>query len=197
MPTDVPVKFAGELCDRLDKALRSTEMNLSSVASLVVTVIRDELWRERVVRTGEVIKCESFLKLLTSPPLHGYGEDPKRIQSLLRDHPEAEKMFMEATTAKHGGDHTSEQGKQSKTNNISLAPTHGTARAYTLGRLSRKAPELYDRVVKKELSANAAAIQAGFRHKPTVLDKLLQIWGQATESEQQEFLRRIKKAAKT
>jgi hypothetical protein len=36
-------------------------------------------------------------------------------------------------------------------------------------------------VVKKELSANAAAIQAGFRQKPTGLDRLMQAWGQATE----------------
>lgn len=39
----------------------------------------------------------------------------------------------------------------------------GTSKSYTLNRLSRDHKELFDRVVAGELSANAAAIEAGFR----------------------------------
>ncbi len=40
---------------------------------------------------------------------------------------------------------------------------YGTGnRAYTIARLQRDNPELHERVVSGELSANAAAIQAGF-----------------------------------
>jgi hypothetical protein len=41
----------------------------------------------------------------------------------------------------------------------------GTSRAATLSRLKKDAPELFDRVLNKELSANAAALEAGFRKK--------------------------------
>jgi len=41
----------------------------------------------------------------------------------------------------------------------------GNRRDYTLDRLQRDAPELFDAVQRKELSPNAAAVQAGFRPK--------------------------------
>ena len=43
----------------------------------------------------------------------------------------------------------------------------GNAKPYTLRRLARDRPDLLDRVEAGELSANAAAIEAGFR-KPTM-----------------------------
>jgi hypothetical protein len=39
----------------------------------------------------------------------------------------------------------------------------GSSKAYTVSRLKRQAPELYEAVKDGKLSANAAAIQAGFR----------------------------------
>lgn len=47
-----------------------------------------------------------------------------------------------------------------------LEPAQGTSRAYTLTRLESERPDLYERVCRKELSANAAAIEAGFRKPP-------------------------------
>jgi hypothetical protein len=43
----------------------------------------------------------------------------------------------------------------------------GTSSTYTIARLKRDNPELAERVVNGELSANKAAIQAGFR-RPTI-----------------------------
>lgn len=51
-----------------------------------------------------------------------------------------------------------------------MTRNQGNGRAYTMGRLKREAPELFDRVVAGELSANAAAIKAGFRKKLTPLE---------------------------
>jgi hypothetical protein len=98
------------------------------------------------------------LQALTAP-LKGYGENPKRVEALLKDDAEALRMFREATTAPHGGDRTS------KSDNITLAPERGTDRAYTLSRLKRQSPELYEQVVAGTVSAHAAAIQAGFRRR--------------------------------
>ena len=155
---------AGEMCDALDKSLRGAEMNLDGVASLIVTVIRDEAWRERKIRTGEIVCCASFLELLTAPPLRGYGEDPRKVEALLKDDAEALRMFREAITAPHGGDRKTEELSTKNYNVILDPPTkQGNSRAYTLDRLHREAPKLYAKVVAKKLSANAAAIEAGFR----------------------------------
>lgn len=145
---------AGELVDRLDKVIRGSEMNLGETANLMVTVIREEAWRSRRIRTGEVVTCSSFLELLTAPPLKGFGEDPGRVEALLKDDAEALRMFRQATTVPKGSHH----------DNIIISK-QGTARSYTLDRLHRQAPALYQQVVAGALSANAAAQQAGFRHK--------------------------------
>lgn len=64
----------------------------------------------------------------------------------------------------------------------------GTSRAYTLNRLSREAPELFERVLNKELSANAAAIEAGFRKKQTPIEIIKFNWKKLNEVERQQFL---------
>jgi hypothetical protein len=45
--------------------------------------------------------------------------------------------------------------------------------AHTLTRLKRERRDLFARVVKKELSAYAAAIEAGFRKKLSKLEQML------------------------
>lgn len=67
----------------------------------------------------------------------------------------------------HGGDRRSaDQG-----DNITLKE-RGTSADYTLARLKRDRPDLAERVMREELSANAAAIEAGFRERkiPIPLD---------------------------
>jgi len=50
---------------------------------------------------------------------------------------------------------------ENKVDNIKLKGG-GTSRAYALARLDRDRPDLAQRVLSGELSANAAAIEAGF-----------------------------------
>ena len=59
-----------------------------------------------------------------------------------------------------GGGHT-------RGDNVTSAPTteRGNESTYTLRRLKRDAPALAQRVLDGELSANAAAVEAGFRKK--------------------------------
>lgn len=44
-------------------------------------------------------------------------------------------------------------------------PTQGNSKAYTASRLHKENPDLYKDVIDGKLSANAAAIKAGFRKK--------------------------------
>jgi hypothetical protein len=62
---------------------------------------------------------------------------------------------------------TAPVGTNQHSDNITtLKPKRGTSLAYTLDRLSRERPDLLAKVKSKKLSANAAAIAAGFRKKP-------------------------------
>jgi hypothetical protein len=67
----------------------------------------------------------------------------------------------------------------------------GTTREYTLARLKRDHPELAERVVNGDLSANAAAIEAGFRKKATPLEALRRSWSRATADEREKFLQEV------
>ena len=65
----------------------------------------------------------------------------------------------------HGGDRKTDKVKD-QGNNVTLNQ-RGNDKSYTLARLRRDEPELAKRVEAGELSANAAAIKAGFRY-PTM-----------------------------
>lgn len=66
--------------------------------------------------------------------------------------------------------------EQGKRNDLCSNPTEvkkaDRGKAYTLDRLQRESPELFEQVKAGELSANAAAIKAGFRKRKTPLDQL-------------------------
>jgi hypothetical protein len=63
----------------------------------------------------------------------------------------------------------------------------GSSRTYTLNRLRRDAPELFDAVIAGKLSPNAAAIEAGFRRKPTRFETLVRTWRKASDDERASF----------
>ena len=52
----------------------------------------------------------------------------------------------------------------------------GRGVTYTLRRLKRDRPDLLKRVVSGELSANAAAVEAGFRKRPSALEQMQKLW---------------------
>ena len=67
----------------------------------------------------------------------------------------------------------------------------GTSKKYTLDRLKRERPDLFERVVAKELSANAAAKEAGWRSKKTPLTQLRKAWAKASAEEKAVFLAEV------
>lgn len=60
--------------------------------------------------------------------------------------------------------------------------------AYTLARLDRDRPDLAVQVREGSLSANAAAIEAGFRKRATPLDALKRAWLKADDAERGAFI---------
>ena len=159
-------RHRGNLVAALSSAVAHGSGGLRHVPGLLRQVLVDHGWREFVSQRGEEVRPASFEEFVTTPPLKGIGaESVAQIERLVSDDPEALRMVREASTAKPGGDRRSTD-YQTKTDNVSngLAEEHhGNRRSYTLDRLHRQQPDLYQQVVDGQLSANAAAVQAGWR----------------------------------
>jgi len=116
--------------------------------------------------------------------MQGCGWPPEKVEVLLRDDPVILAEWREATTApnhrpaessdnittlppRRGTETTGAKHIHADASNRSIKPIHGTTRAYTLTRLKQQEPELFKRVTRGELSANAAAIEAGLTSSET------------------------------
>ena len=137
---------------------------LKDVPLAVKNVLLSEAWREREWN-GRKIEHKSFRAFIETPPIEGCGWPLDKVEKLIKDDPETLAMWREAVTGP--------EGRPPKTgDNITSFPrVTGTSRAYTLTRLKREAPELFERTClpkknPQHLSPNAAAIEAGFRKPP-------------------------------
>lgn len=160
-----PNVIKDELITTLAKLVNSAGWDLQSLPGLVKRVITEEMWPERVVRiTHETARFKSFAEFVTTPPPAGLGTNVETLERLCRDDAEALTLLRQVTTRpKHI--HASDSYIVTITDS-----DRGNARAYTLDRLSRERPDLYQQVVDKELTANAAAIEAGWRKRKIQLE---------------------------
>lgn len=149
------------LVEALWSAVNTSAGSLGNVAPLVKRVLETNAWKERMVPElgKDPIRFERFIDFIKEPPLKGCGWNKDEVEALIKDDVKTLAMWRDAITPPHGGKH------DSKSDNITL-DGRGTSRSYTVARLKRDKPELFKRVVAKEMSANAAAIKAGFRKKP-------------------------------
>ena len=179
------------LCQSLDKSLRQGEMGIGSTCDFIKAVIREKSWEKRTIRTGELITLSSLRELITKPPLEGYGEKIEDVERMIASDPEALADFREAIKGHEGGDKRSTKAITGY-NITSDERVTGTGKAYTLSRLKRETPELFASVVRGEMSANAAAVKAGWRKVKTPLERLFAEWKKASQEERDAFLKSIK-----
>lgn len=177
------------LCQSLDKSLRQGEMGIGSTCDFIKAVIREKSWEKRTIRTGELITLSSLRELITKPPLEGYGEKIEDVERMIANDPEALADFREAVKGEPGRPKADEEIPY---NVRDLQVTCGNGKAYTLSRLKRETPDLFASVVRGELSANAAAVKAGWRKVKTPLERLFAEWKKASQDERAEFLKSIK-----
>ena len=154
---DLNLKDKGFLVEGLWHAVDDAANNLEAVPRTIRRVIETEAWREREYR-GRKLENATFIEFITDKPLKGCGWPPEKVEALLKDEPETLTLWRKAITL-------SAHRPIGSHNNI-MTSVQGTSRAYTLDRLKRECRELFDKVCAGELSANAAAIMAGFRKKP-------------------------------
>jgi hypothetical protein len=136
--------------------------DLSSFPGLLRKVIEVKAWECRL-HNGRLYELPSLRDLVTRKPPEGWGQNPDKIEALLKDSPEVLACWREEMKGKPG---RKEKGCDSQP--IQTAKGTGN-KAYTLDRLKRENAELFQQVVAGELSANAAAVKAGWRKKKMVI----------------------------
>jgi hypothetical protein len=138
--------------------LRRGGFALKEIPSTVLSLIQKDAWRDFITESGRSVHHDTFESFVVTPPLEGLGATVRQIEQLCRDDVEALRAVREVK--KH-------QGKRADNfvDNINEVRSSGTSTSYTLSRLSRESPDLYEQVRRGDLSANAAAIKAGFRRK--------------------------------
>jgi hypothetical protein len=172
---------AEQICRSAESALRHGSITLNQFPGLLQRVIEDELWKRRQVPGLGVVELSSLRELVTEKPLRGWGEDPKTIEAVIREDADVLRLWRGAMKGKP-------PGKRYR-NNVTVS-VRGHSRAYTLDRLKRARPDLYDLVAQKQLSAHAAAVQAGIIKTKTPLEHLEHWWTKATLDERAQFLSR-------
>ena len=164
--------------------------SLASFPGLLKRVIQEKVW-ERRIHNGHLIELPNLRALITEKPIRGWGQNPDKIQAVIQDDAEALALFREAMVEGPGQPKMTE-AKSINDNIINTLSSQGTSKAYTVSRLKRDRPDLFEKVVAGELSANKAAIEAGFRRRArTMSENLDYLWAKATPDEQAGFLARI------
>ena len=173
----------GQLCQSTIESLYEATGGLRSFPGLLKKIIANKAWECRVSK-GKVIELASLRELITEKPVRGWGEDPKKVEAVIKDDPEALTVYRAAMLQKPGpkcsGDNVTELDDTERVT--------GNSKSYALSRLARDHPELFEAVCNGELSANAAAIQAGFRKVKTPLEQLNHWWKKASAEERGEFM---------
>ena len=106
---------------------------------------------------------KTFREFIEAPPLRGLGERLEDIERLIADDDEAVVMLRELVVAQkhlHKAKNDDDNNNIIITSDLFTTPEpdkpksiQGTSRAYTLTRLKKERPDLFDRVCAKELSA--------------------------------------------
>lgn len=178
---------ADEVVGALRGALGDGKHGLGVFPKLLKRVLREGLWKERVIqKTRQHVEFERFEKFISTPPLEGLGADIGLIRNLIRDDVEALEMFDAAVQGKHGGDHKSEAINFDNVQ-VGAAPT-GNSKQAAIRRLRKQRPDLLEKVKAGEMSAHAAAREAGFRKERSPLSWLRWAWKKASEAERESFL---------
>lgn len=150
----------GQLCQATIESLYEATGGLKHFPGLLKKIIKYKAWERRVSK-GKVIELSSLRELITEKPVRGWGEDPKKVEAVIKDDPEALSLFREAMKAQGNNQH-------SNPNNVRGAEeVCGNSRAYSIARVQKECDEeTVAAVMAGEMSPNAAAIAAA--HAATI-----------------------------
>lgn len=133
-------------------------LDLKLVESLLIQVIDSGAWKSFHTPNGNPVTPLTFRDFIAAEPYQGLGATPEKVVALLGDNNDAvvkmRKMLDRKGERTDLGNNVTQVGRTAIT---------GNRRDYALDRLTREHPDLRAQVDAGELSAHAAAVQAGFR----------------------------------
>ena len=182
----------GQLATDTIRCFNLVSGSLSDLPGLISKIIREKVW-ERRIHNGRLIELPNLRALITEPFPRGWSEQPDKIEAIIKADVESLALFREAMVEGPGQPKTTE-AKSINDNVINTLSSQGNSKAYTVSRLKRDRPDLFEKVVAGELSANKAAIEAGFRRKPTTIEQIKTLWSKATPDEQSEFIQYLERS---
>lgn len=155
-----------ELCQTAIQAFGRVGSGLRNFPRLLKRIIDERAWESREF-SGRTIKLESLRQLITLKPVDGWGEDPAKIEAVIRDEPEVLAAFREAMLGKPGRPKADEK---TDNNIIELDRSAvGTSRAYSIAVVQRECDaDTVAAVMAGEMSPNAALVKAGLRENRQV-----------------------------
>ena len=138
------------------------EQAFSLVPLAIKKVIAEKQWQYHADKHGK--SFTSFEAFVTHRLWQGLESTIEDLRAFCRKAPDVDRLILE--TIEPGREHrgaTKEERSTDRGDNVTS--TRGNSALYTLKRLKRQRPDLFAKVVAGEMSANAAAIAAGFRKK--------------------------------
>jgi hypothetical protein len=172
-----------QITESLYRSLRGGEHGLKVVPDLIRRAIEQEVWAERKVHQmrNKIASFPSFRAYIEASPPEGLGATLELCESMIAGDQETLVLFRRATVGK-------KHVHKADADNVSIKPGHGNSRAYTLDRLERERPDLFAKVKAGVLSANAAAIAAGFRKPMSPLEHIRKLWHKLDKADRQRHL---------
>ena len=209
------LEYNGQVVQSLCLAYFDITANLENLPGLIVKAVREDCWREFVIdATKDEIKFDNFEEFVAAKPPVGLDASMRTLRNVCRDDAKAISAIDAVCQRKDGNPTgTNQHGTVDNINSSSeenmsedfleslkdldnppekeKRPT-GTSQAGTIRRLRKDNPELHEKVMEGEMSANAAAIEAGWRKKPKPLDQMKKAWSKASNEEKTDFLEWLK-----
>lgn len=164
------LRHRGNLVAHLASAVHSGAGGLETIPGLLRQVLVDDGWREFITPRDDRRTPQTFEEFVTTPPLAGLGAaSVDQLRRMVADEPEiaasVERAWRgEVPAAAEARRPTDDERKSRDTRLNGDSDTS----ASILARLKRDDPGLAQRVVDGELTANAAALQKGWR-KPRIV----------------------------
>ena len=150
-----------DLVQSLQQTIGHGGEQVFDVAPIVLRrVIEDRLWAQRKDRDGNLFP--SFEAFVTHILWQGLESNIDELLLYCRKHPEVAELIRREVGAAEEQPRTA-TGKFTRSDNVKT--DGGNNPTYALRRLKRDHPELAERVVSGEMSAHAAACEAGFRRR--------------------------------
>jgi hypothetical protein len=156
------------------------ERAFKAVPLFLKNVITEEQWKHCSDRQGNPFT--SFEAFVKHELWEGLGSSLDELRVFCRKNDDAREAIDRAVGAAPAhGEIGNGRSVSSRVDNVNSKG--GNNPVYALKRLKRDRPDLADKVVRGELSAHAAAIQAGFRKKLTPFEAIQKLLPKLTDDE--------------